>query len=286
MSDNRRQQVINHLKDRIDILQCDMKDKERIEEIVSQVKPDIVFHLAAQSFVTVSWEDPEETLKTNVLGSFYLLESLRKIGVDPIIEIVGSSAVYGPQNEDELPLSEETDFKPTSMYAVSKVAEESLGYFYGEVYGMRVIRVRPFNMTGPRKTYDACSDFSREVVEIERGLREELEVGNLETTRDFTDGRDAVKALWLLIEKGRPGELYNLCSGKGWKMKDILDKLISISGRDVKYRVVPERMRPYDDPIYIGDSSKLRALGWKPETPTDQTLSDMLDWWMENLQAK
>lgn len=140
-------------------------------------------------------------------------------------------------------------------------------------------------MTGPRKLYDACSDFSRGIVEIEKGLREGLEVGNLDTVRDFTDGRDAVKALWLILEKGKPGELYNLCSGKGWKMKDVLDLLIHLSGRKIKYKVVPQRLRPFDDPIYIGDNSKLTALGWQPEIPMEQTLKDMLDWWRENLNS-
>lgn len=274
---------IDHLYDKITLFHCDMKSRERVKEIVCQVRPEIVFHLAAQSYVTVSWEDPEETLKTNTLGSFYLLESLREAQLNPLVEIVGSSAVYGSRAESELPLSEEADFRPTSMYAVSKVGEEMLGYFYWEVFGMKVIRVRPFNMTGPRKTDDACSDFSRGIVEIEKGLRDELEVGNLETVRDFTDGRDAVKALWLLAEKGKPGELYNLCSGRGWKMKDILDMLLSISGRQIRYKVVLEKMRPYDDPIYVGDNSKLLALGWKPETPMEKTLSDSLDYWREKL---
>jgi len=274
---------LDHLKDKITIFECDLKDKEKVERTITKVKPEVVFHLAAQSFVTVSWEDPEETLKTNVLGSFYLLEAIRKAGLDPVIEIVGSSSVYGPRDESELPLKEETAFKPTSMYAVSKVEEEMLGYFYWQVFGMKVIRVRPFNMTGPRKIFDACSDFSRGIVEIEKGLKDVLEVGNLETVRDFTDGRDAVKALWLLVEKGKSGELYNLCSGKGYKMKGILDMLISLSGNNIKYKIVHEKMRPYDDPIYIGDSSRLQRLGWKPQIPMEKTLADMLNYWRENL---
>jgi len=274
---------VKYLRGKVNILRCDLKDRELVEEMIKDVKPDVVFHLAAQSYVTVSWENPEVTLKTNVLGSFYLLEAIKNHAPGAVVEIVGSSSVYGPREESELPLGEETDYKPTSMYAVSKVGEEVLGYFYYKVFGMKVIRVRPFNMTGPRKTYDACSDFSRGIVEIERGLRDELEVGNLETVRDFTDGRDAVKALWLMVGKGKPGELYNLCSGRGWKMKDILDLLIRLSGRDIKYEVVPHKLRPFDDPIYIGDSSKLRALGWQPQIPMEQTLSDMLDWWREEL---
>ncbi len=274
---------IDHLKDRITILRCDLKERESVDEIVNEVKPDIVFHLAAQSFVTVSWEDPEETLKTNVLGTFYLLNSIRREGIDPVVEIVGSSSIYGACNEDEMPLREGKEFRPTSMYAVSKVTEDVLGYFYWKVYGMNIIRIRPFNMTGPRKESDACSDFARGIVEIEKGLKEVLEIGNLETVRDFTDGRDAVKGLWLLAEKGEYGEVYNLCSGRPRKMREILMKLIFLSGREIKYQETPEKMRPFDDPIYVGDNTKLRSLGWEPQIPLEKTLSDMLDYWRENL---
>jgi len=274
---------IRHLEDKITILECDLKDRLSVERIIGEVGPEVVFHLAAQSFVTVSWENPEETLKTNVLGTFYLLDSIKKAGIDPVVEIVGSSSVYGPCAEDEMPLAEGRGFRPSSMYAVSKVSEEMLGYFYWKVYGMKVIRVRPFNMTGPRKTYDACSDFAKGIVEIEKGLIDVLEVGNLDTVRDFTDGRDAVRALWILSQRGESEEVYNLCSGKENKMEDILTRLISLSGKEIKYKIVPEKMRPFDDPIYVGDSSKLRSLGWEPEIPIEKTLSDLLDYWRENL---
>lgn len=270
---------IDHLKDRITILECDLKDKRRVESIISQVRPDIVFHLAAQSLVTTSWEDPEETLRTNVLGTFHLLEAIRNAGLDPIILVAGSSAVYGPGSEEDMPLKESREFRPTSIYAVSKVSEDMLGHLYWQVYGMKAIRVRPFNMTGPRKTLDACSDFARGIVEVERGLRQVLEVGNLETIRDLFDGRDGVKALWLLVEKGLPGEVYNVCSGQPRRMGDVLEMLIALSGRKVEWRVVPEKLRPYDDPIYLGDNSKLRALGWQPQIPLEKTLADTLGYW-------
>ena len=275
---------IDHLKDKITMLNCDVNDAEKVNEALRESKPDYIFHLAAQSFVMTSWEDPHLTLKTNILGTLNLLEGVRKTELNPLIEIVGSSSVYGPRSLEELPLKEETDFRPTSFYAVSKVGEEMLGYLYAKVYGMRVIRVRPFNMTGPRKTGDACSDFTRGLVEIEKGLKRHLEVGNLETVRDFTDGRDAVKALWLLAERGVPGEAYSLCSGKGYRMREILNMAISLSGlKKVEVKQVPWKMRPYDDPIYIGDNSKLRRLGWEPETPMEKTLRDMLEYWRSNL---
>ena len=274
---------INHLKPRLNVVECDLRDREKVEEIVDRIKPEFVFHLAAQSFVTVSWQDPEQTLMTNVLGTFHLLESIRKARIDPVIEIVGSSSIYGPCNESEMPLGEDREFRPTSMYAVSKVSEDMLGYFYWKVYGMKTIRVRPFNMTGPRKTDDACADFSKAIVEIENGIRQILEVGNLGTVRDFTDGRDAVKALRLLAEKGEQGQVYNLCSGRANEMQEILKKLIQLSGREIEFRVIPEKMRPFDDPIYVGDNAKLRRLGWEPQIPIETTLSDMLDYWRKNI---
>ena len=275
---------LRHLKGKITILECDLKESQAVRTFINEVKPDTVFHLAAQSFVTVSWENPEETLKTNVMGTFYLLDSMREAGIDPVVEIVGSSSVYGPRDADEMPLSEEKSYRPTSMYAVSKVSEDMLGYFYWKVYGMKVIHVRPFNMTGPRKTYDACSDFAKGIAEIEKGLKEMLEVGRLDTVRDFTDGRDAVRALWLLSEEGEPGEVYNLCSGKATRMDDILNKLLSLSTKEINYRVIPSKMRPYDDPIYVGDNTRLRNLGWEPEIPMEKTLTDLLDYWRENLE--
>lgn len=274
---------IDHLDGKIMLHECDLKDKKRIEKVIKDVKPNYVFHLAAQSFVTVSWENPEETLMVNVLGTFYLLESIRKSRINPLIEIIGSSAIYGLSHENEMPLKETKEFRPTSMYAVSKASDDALGYFYSQAYGMKIIRVRPFNMTGPRKTNDACSDFTKGIIEVEKGYKDMLEAGNLETTRDFTDGRDAVKALWLLAEKGKIGEVYNLCSGRGYKMEEILKKAITLSGMDIKYKQIPEKMRPTDDPIYIGDNTKLRSLGWRPQIPIEKSLSDMLAYWREKL---
>ena len=277
---------IKHLGSKLKLHQCDLRDKQKVNSIITAIKPDYIFHLAAQSFVSVSWEDPEQTLMTNVMGTFNLMESVRKAGINPVIVIVGSSSIYGPREKKEMPLHEDDGFQPTSMYSVSKVSEDMLGYFYEKVYGMKVIRVRPFNMTGPGKIGDACSDFSKTIVEIEKGLKNVIEVGNLETTRDFTDGRDAVNAFWLLAEKGKVGEVYNLCSGKGYQMSWILEKFISLSKNKIKYRVVREKVRPYDDPIYIGDNAKLRRLGWKQQIPMEKTLNDMLEYWRKIIPSK
>lgn len=268
-----------HLTNKIKIIRCDLRNKMQVEEAVQKIEPDVVFHLAAQSFVTVSWEKPEDTLNTNVMGSFYLLDSLSRLRLPPIVVVVGSSAVYGPRDESEMPLNEDSDFRPTSMYAMSKVSEDMMGYLYAKGYNMKIIRSRPFNMTGPRKLYDACSDFSKGIVEVEKGLKHVVEVGNLDTIRDFTDGRDAVRALALIAEKGKFGEVYNICSGHGISVKKILSILMSLSIKKVEYRIMSEKQRSIDDPIYIGDNSKLLHLGWKPEIPIEKTLKDMLEWW-------
>lgn len=274
---------IDHMKDNIAIVRGDLQEKPQVSAIVQYTKPEIVFHLAAQSLVTVSWQDPEETLRTNALGTLYLLEAMRASALDSLVVVVGSSAVYGMCAAEDMPLNEDRELWPTSIYGISKAAEEMLGHLYWRVYGMKVIRVRPFNITGPRKTHDACSDFARGIVEVERGLRESLDVGNLETIRDITDGRDAVNALWLLAMHGEPGEVYNLCSGNGYRMREVLARLIALSGRDITYSTVPEKMRPYDDPIYVGNNSKLKSLGWEPHIPIETTLADLLEYWRQHI---
>lgn len=277
---------IDHLKDRLTILKCDMLDKESVESAIGEANPDFVFHLAAQSLPRHSWLDPEKTFKVNILGTLYLLESIRKAAIDPIIEVACSSAEYEPSNEDKLPIKETNKLQPSSPYGVSKLAEDMLARFYWQTYGMKIIRIRPFFVIGSRKTSDVCSDFVSGIAEIEAGKGGTLSVGNLETIRDFMDVRDAVRAMWLVIEKGTPGEVYNICSGKGYKIKDILDKLISLSSQPIEVCLDPRLMRSSDEPVVIGENSKLLALGWKPQIPLERTLSDMLDYWRRKYGGK
>ena len=277
---------IDHLKDRLTILKCDILDKEGVESNLASINPDLVFHLAAQSLPRYSWHDPERTLKVNILGTLYLLEGIRKMDTNPVIEIACSSAEYGFSGKDKIPIKETNELHPSNPYGVSKVAEDMLALLYQQTYNMRVIRVRPFYITGPRKTLDVCSDFARGIVDIEKGRKKLLDVGNLETVREVLDIRDCVKAMWLLAEKGVPGDVYNICSGKGYKIKDILDKLISLSSQHIKVNPAPNLMRPADDPVLIGDNSKLCALGWEPQIPIERTLSDMLDYWRGEIGEK
>ena len=225
---------IARLGDKITTFECEILENEKVKNIVSQVKPDVVFHLAARSGVKPSWQDPEITLKVNILGTLYLLEALTKLATDPMVVVVCSAAEYGYRGEDGLPIKESSELRPSDPYAVSKVAQDLLASLYWPTYGLRVIRVRPLNITGPGMKGDACSDFAKGIVEIEKGQREALNVGDLNSVRDITDVRDAVEALWIMAEKGKPGEVYNICSGVGYRIGDLLDKLIRMSNAEVK----------------------------------------------------
>jgi len=276
---HRSRERIAHLGDKITTFECEILDKEKVESVVSQVKPDIVFHLAAQSRVAPSWQDPEETFKINILGTLHLLEAVRRAAIDPVVVVVCSAAEYGYRAGDEPSINEENEFRPSDPYAVSKVAQDLLARLYWQTYGMKVIRVRPFNITGPGMTEDACSDFARGIVKIEKGQRTELSVGNLDSIRDIIDVRDAVEAFWLIAEKGTPGEVYNLCSGVGYRIGDLLDKLVSMSRKTISVLQDSVEVRAKEDQLQIGDNSKLCSLDWRPLIPIEKTLSDVLDYW-------
>ncbi len=273
---------VEHLGGRISIRNCNIADTEKVNTILADVKPDYVFHLAAQSLLTDSWRNPEQTFIINLLGTLYLLEGIRKAGLDPVIEIACSSDEYAYHNAGESPIKESAELCPSSPYGVSKLAADMLGYIYWRNYGMKIIRIRPFSIIGPRKISDACSDFARGIAEIEAGKKANLSVGNLDAVRDFVDVRDAVEAMWLLAEKGMPGQVYNICSGKGYRIKEILDTLISISSQKIEIQPDPNRMRSSDKPALIGDCSKLSELGWKPRIPIEETLTDILDYWRKD----
>jgi GDP-4-dehydro-6-deoxy-D-mannose reductase len=270
---------IAHLRDIISIVNCDIRDKGKLEKIMIDIKPDFVFHFAAQSLVIPSWLDTKETLDTDILGTFYVLDAIRKADLDPTVIVACSSAEYGLNYPHEIPIKETKEFRPSSPYGVSKIGTDMFAYLYWQAYKMKVLRIRPFNITGPRKVLDACSDFARGIVAIENGQAETLDIGNLETIRDVTDFRDGIRAIWLLAEKGVPGEVYNICCSQGYKIKDILGELIALSNKEIKVRQIPEKIRPLDDSVQIGDNSKLRSLGWKPEIPLKRTLADILDYW-------
>ena len=281
-----RTENVEHLVGRVRMVECDIRDATATREAIEAFRPDYIFHLAAQSFVPSSWRAPQETLSTNLLGQLNVFEAVRKSGLECRIQIAGSSEEYGLVHESELPITEDQPLRPLSPYAVSKVGQDALAYQYFMSYGMQIIRTRGFNHTGPRRpSVFVCSDFARQVVEIERGMRApSLRVGNLDARCDFTVVRDTVRGYWLALTKGKPGEVYNVATGRSWAIREVLDMLVDFAGVKVEIGEDPERLRPSDVPRLEGDATRLReATGWAPTIPFEQTLRDLLDYWRERL---
>ncbi|MEO0100991.1 MAG: GDP-mannose 4,6-dehydratase [candidate division WOR-3 bacterium] len=281
-----RMENISHLSDKISLLECDLKDPVAVREVIRKIKPDGIFHLAAQSYVPMSWIAPQETLTTNIISQLNIFEAVRAENLDCRIQIAGSSEEYGMVYPNEVPIKETNPLRPLSPYGVSKVAQDLLGYQYFMSYGIKVVRTRAFNHEGPRRgEVFVTSNFCKQIAEIEKGKREPVVyVGNLEAVRDFTDVRDTVRAYYLVLLKGKPGEVYNICSGKGYKIKEILDIILSLSKVKVEVKVDPERLRPSDVMLLLGDATKIQTeLGWKPEIPIEKTLNDLLDYWRERV---
>ncbi len=278
---------IVHIEKQIKLFECDINDAFAMKMMLAEVRPDYIFHLAAQSYVPFSWRAPQETISTNVIGEVNLFESVRELKLDSKIQIAGSSEEYGLVYPEETPIKETNPLRPLSPYAVSKVAQDFLGYQYFKSYGLKIVRTRAFNHTGPRRgDVFVTSNFAKQLVEIEKGMRRPvIYVGNLNAVRDFLDVRDVVRAYVLALEKGEPGEVYNIASGKGIKIKELLDRLIELSGVDLKVEADPARLRPSDVELLIGSPEKFqKATGWKPEIPFDKTLKDLLDFWREKLK--
>lgn len=280
---------IRHLDGKITLLEAELRDASSAYAVLDRVRPEIVFHLAAQSFVPTSWNSPADTLQSNIVGQTNLFEAIRKLGIDPVFQIACSSEEYGLVHPEETPITEDNPLRPLSPYAVSKVGQDLLGYQYFQSYGIKAIRTRGFNHTGPRRgEVFVTSNFAAQVARIEAGLREPvIHVGNLDAIRDFTDVRDTVRGYWLAATKGKPGEVYNLATGNGITIRELLDRLIAMADVQVEVRPDPERMRPSDVEILIGDASRIRRdTGWEPQIPFEKTLRDTLDYWRERVAAR
>ncbi|MBI4066329.1 GDP-mannose 4,6-dehydratase [Candidatus Gottesmanbacteria bacterium] len=277
---------IESIKSKLHLEDADLLDTHSLYTTLSRIKPDYIFHLAAQSFVPTSWVSPSVTLEVNIVGSANLFEAARQAGIDPVIQIACSSEEYGLVHENELPIKETNPLRPLSPYAVSKVAMDYLGYQYYQSYNVRIIRTRGFNHTGPRRgeTF-AESNFAKQIALIEKEKQEPIiRVGNLEAKRDYSDVRDMVRAYLLSVEKCDPGDVYNIAVGKAIRIGDMLNLLLSYSKAKVTMKEDPARMRPSDVPVLIGDNTKfVQKTGWNPEIPFEKTMKDLLNYWRERV---
>ena len=281
-----RLENVEHLLDRVHLVDCDLKDSAAVQTTLGDVRPEVIFHLAAQSFVPTSWRAPAETLDTNITSQTNLFEAVRRLDLDPTIQIAGSSEEYGLVHPDEVPIKESNPLRPLSPYAVSKVAQDLLAYQYFRSYGLKTVRTRGFNHTGPRRgEVFVTSNFAKQIASIEAGIQDPIiRVGNLNAERDFTDVRDTVRAYWLAVTKGKPGEVYNIASGSTIRIAELLERLLALSEAKVDIEVDPERLRPSDVEILLGDTSKFHGdTGWEPRIPLDKTLQDLLDYWRSRL---
>jgi len=280
--------LLEHLRasgDEVIAPEVEITDAAAVTAALADARPDAVYHLAAVANVGESWGDPRQTFAVNAVGTLNLLEAARPLDPAPAVLLVCSAEVYGRVTSDELPLREDAPLRPVSPYAVSKVAAEYLGVQHHLAYGLPVVRARAFNHIGPGQAPTfVVSSLARQIAAAAIGGTGVVEVGNLTPRRDYTDVRDVVRAYRLLIEHGRPGEVYNVCSGEDVAVSDIAARLIALAAVDVELRVVDERVRDVDVPVLRGDPDRLvAATGWRRERSLDETLADVLSEWNQAL---
>jgi len=274
---------IENIKDNIDLKLGDLSDINSIRELLIETNPDIIYHLGAQTSVPMSWRAPKLTIDSNTLGTLNLLESIRKLDINPRTIIVGTSEEYGMVYQDETPIKEEQPFRPLSPYGVSKVATDLLGYQYHQSYGLDIVRVRPFNIIGSRGgTEIFTANFAIQLNKIEKSLQESIiKVGNLNSIRDLVDVRDLCRAYEMCINKCETGDVYNICTENGHTINYILDLMIKLSNiENVECVVEPNRLRPSDVVNLIGCNKKfVKTTGWKPTYTLEQSLEEVLNYW-------
>lgn len=266
----------------VSIVSLDILNKQEIISLLFDVKPDCIFHLAAQSSVSVAWKNPALTVDVNIKGSLNVLDAVRELFYKPRILLIGSGEEYGHVRPEDIPIREETLLRPGNLYAATKACQNMIGKIYTDAYDMNIMMVRAFNHIGPNQApLFVVSDFCKQVVEIERGLQEPvIHVGNLSVFRDFTDVRDVVRAYSAIILQGKRGETYNVGSGKAMEIREMLETILSFSTASITIETDPAKLRPVDVPIIEADTSKLYNLtGWKPLIPFHQTVQETLDYW-------
>ncbi len=266
----------------LNLILADISDQSSMRRLIAGLRPDRIFHLAAQSFVPSSWDSPAQTFETNVIGQINLFEAIRESGLDPLVHVAGSSEEYGLVLPNEVPMKETNPLRPLSPYAVSKVAQELLAWQYYRSFGLRAVVTRAFNHTGPRRgELFVESNFARQIAQIEKGKREPvIDVGDLASKRDWTDVRDTIRGYWLALERGVPGEVYNIGSGTCRSVEEMLHVLLRLADRNIDVRVDPSRLRPSDVTLLWSDATKFQnQTDWQPRIPFEKTMEDLLDYW-------
>lgn len=268
------------------VMDLDIMDKASVVEILFRVRPDYIFHLAAQSSVGLAWKNPGLTIDVNIKGAVNVLDGIRDLYYEPRVLLIGSGEEYGHIRPGETPIPEDNLLRPGNIYAATKACQNMIGSIYSKAYDMKLMMVRAFNHIGPGQLpMFVVSDFCKQVAEIEKGLREPvMKVGNLEARRDFTDVRDVVRAYVSLVALGEPGETYNVGSGCARSIQEILDLIVSMSDRKISVERDPNKIRPVDVPVIEADITKLQTLtGWAPRIPLEQTIRETLDYWRANV---
>jgi GDP-4-dehydro-6-deoxy-D-mannose reductase len=284
----RPQLKLPQLQERVGVIAADLGDLDQTTAALQSARPDVIFHLAGQSNVPRSFEDPAGTLINNPVAQLHLFQAMLRLRQNPLILIAASNEIYGLVRPEDLPLNESTALRPVNPYAVSKATQDLLAYQYHVSHGLRTIRMRPFNHIGPRQSETfVVAAFAAQIARIEAGLQEPLiRVGNLAAERDFTDVRDMARAYALAALHGQPAAAYNVASGRCVSVRWLLDTLLAFSERDIAVEPDPARMRPADVPRVVGDSSRFREhTGWEPQIPLEQTLLDVLDYWREQVAS-
>ena len=276
---------IECIRDKLGLHYCDMRDGHSVLNVIDKVRPDVVEHAAAVTFVPFSWQNPSDTLETNIMGTLNVLEAMRRVVPDAGFHYFGSSEEYGLVHPEELPIKETNPLRPLSPYAVSKVSGELLAKQYHYSYGIRAVLTRAFNHFGPRQSpHLVTSNFTLQIAQAEKQGSGVIKVGNLDAVRDFTDVRDVARAYMLALEHCEPGEPYNVCSGRAWSIRQVLDMILELTDAEIKIEPDPERMRPSDAPIYQGDCSKFHKLtGWRPAIEFKESLAESLNYWRRRL---
>ncbi|MDP2689677.1 MAG: GDP-mannose 4,6-dehydratase [Deltaproteobacteria bacterium] len=268
------------------LVECDLLDAEKVRGLIKEIRPDRVFHLAAQSVPSASFSDPARTLQVNIFSTLNLFEAVIEHAPEAVVLNIGSGDEYGEVDASLLPVKETAELKPINPYAVSKVTQDLLAFQYSKSKGLKVVRCRPFNHYGPRQSDTfVCSSFARQVAGIEAGVLEDkvIKVGNLEAAKDFLHVGDVVRAYELLIEKGGHGSVYNVCSGHAVKIRRIVETLISLSDEKIGIEQDMSKKRLTDTVALYGDASRLKALGWSPETGLEEGLSGLLAYWRKRV---